>query len=260
MSENKLQHMHLSLNSDQRTYGDDNSWTILLKRPIHRIKKMKIEHVSFALTHYVFNSTNNKVYINESVGDTDIIGTITPGNYNNSTLETELKSILETASVSGGNSFTYTVSIDTSTFLMTISVSSGNITLSVGGSNDASATLGFSVDSATSTSITGDESIRLAGENTFILRSNIAHLQNVSQFSLNGDPDNDCLLAIPLTVNTGQLQRYDNRRSPYVDVHGDLYDLSFRLTHSNNNTTIDLNGSPMNVVLSLWIDHPSSQN
>lgn len=249
-----LQHKEIHISSDNRGSGTDSDFVVYLQNPLHNVKKIRLTSCEFAWTRYVFNSSNNKVYLTESVGSTDIVATITPGNYTSSELETELKTQLDAASVTGGNSHTYTVSISLNTFKMSITVNTGTVLLTASGSNSCHETLGFSTTTSTASTITGDEVIRLSGLNYVLLHSNLALIRKHASYYNNESTNHDVLQRIPITVNTGEVVYYNAIDQPYSDTHGsDILEIRIRLTDGNSNT-IQLNGSPISLKLDVWTE------
>ena len=119
-----------------------------------------IEPGRYALTSAVFGNTffnindyNNKIYFKE--GTTSLIAYLTTGFYNSTNFPVNVKSALEVASLAGGSSLTYTVTINSTTNKLVITASSGTIQMLMGTNylNSANYLTGFTQDTTSQSSI-----------------------------------------------------------------------------------------------------------
>lgn len=102
---------------------EPGDYLIYLNDALMNVTRIELVGGTIPASGYTMNSTNNKIYFQETDGTT-LTATVTPGNYTTSTLPAAIKAALEAA---GGN--TYTVTIDPATGLVTIASSGGFFSL-----------------------------------------------------------------------------------------------------------------------------------
>jgi len=244
-----LQHREIHISSDQRDIGEDTSWTIYPKPAIHRLKRMRLSNCEFSWTHYVFNSTNNTINFKEDGGGT-LVATLTSQNYSRNKLAVEIKTQLESA---GAGTYTVTVSADSYKITITPTAGITNVQILASGTNSCHKSLGFFVDSANSTSVTGDSVTQISGLNYVLLRSNLALNRRHKSFYDNSSTNHDVLARIPVTGSSGSIVYFNAIDQPFSEAHGDLTELRFRLT-DNLGKTIDLNGGAISLKLDLYVE------
>ncbi len=168
MSERSKERVRCVINSRNRLNPlteDSNDFTVSLNSSLSRITEIDIERVEIPYSFYAINSTNNVLTFNSGANSI----TITPGNYTATTLITELTTQLNIAFAGQSPAVTFS----SLTYKLTISKSSA---FNVDSYTDiptstASYALGFHVSSATSTSITADSAINIAGPNYILISS-----------------------------------------------------------------------------------------
>lgn len=245
-----LQHKEISLSTSNKLLSSNNEYTWIIQPPIKNIKKFRFSECEFPWSHFVINDINNKINFKEDGGGT-LVATLSNGNYSRTTIATEVKSALETAGAG-----TYSVSVSSSNYFLTITPTAGitNVQVLASGSNSCHKTLGFTVDSSNSTSITGDSVVLLSGLNSVNFHSNVALTRNHGSYYNNGTTSHDVLQRIPIPVNSGGVVLYSATDQPFSDCHGEITEIRIRLA-DNNNKTIDLNGGDISFKLEFYCDH-----
>jgi len=246
-----LQHREIHVSSDRRDAGTDTDWVFYPSPSLHNVKRIRLSNLELPWTHYVFNSTNNTINFKEDGGGT-LVATLSSQNYSRSQLATEIKTQLESAGAG-----TYTVSVSNNTYKLTITPTAGitNFQLLASGSNSCHKTLGFSVDSANSSTVTGNEIAQISGLNYVLLRSNVALNRRHKSFYDNSSTSHDILARIPVTTNSGSVVYFNAVDQPFSESHGDLDELRFRLTDESGQT-IDLNGGTISLKLDVYVEDP----
>lgn len=179
------------------TSGD---FTYSFNRNINRITDIVIESVQIPYTFYSFTSSNNVLRLNYS-GINSI--TISPGNYNTSSLAAEIKSKLDTLL-----SITSTVLFSFTTMKYTISTGASPITIYSStdtGAPDALSTastyLGFRQNSSAATSVTSDTVVKINGPDYISICSSFLSKPVYNKTTYANNTYDDVLLTIP--INTG---------------------------------------------------------
>ena len=174
-----------------------SNFTYSLNRNITRVTDIVIKSVQIPFTYYTVNSLNNVLKFNSNA----ISITITPGNYTTSSLAVELKTLIDTAF----GDATTVITFSSTTFKL-------NITRGVAFNVDAAATvptstfaklIGFTVSSATSTSVTGDSVINLSGPNYLVLESQFLTKATQHKTAYASNIYANSLMIIPIFVGFG---------------------------------------------------------
>ena len=213
-----------------------------------RSSKLKIVECSIPLTFYKFTSSNNTLVVQENVGASFNVS-ITPGNYTNTTIATELTTRLNAASV---NARTYTCSVSTTTGKLTISVSAGTFAILSTSNSQCLRFLGLVASGQTSTK-TGSYVVDLNPSKYIHLVSNSlsSGLQNQSS-------------VIDTTPNSIVVETFYNNRNSYENLYwkvrnpqdyyladDDLDSISFYLMDDAGNV-LDLNGASFSVKIAFY--------
>lgn len=163
-----------------------------------RYSRIDLVNITFQNLVYPINSNYNTLVFEEDGSGTDIVSTLTPGNYTASQLATEIKTQLD---ADGSN--VYTVTYDANTFKYTIStdgtslrITSDSTCLHIIGIADT----GMGSFAA---SKVGDYPIRLDGTQYIDLISNL----NSNNISSNDHP---IFRRIPMSAEVGALFSYEN--------------------------------------------------
>lgn len=118
--------------------GDLSAPKWFLTNPVNNITGVKLKNFSIPLSVYLFDSRNSKfAFVESTSSGTTRIGSITPGNYNGTTLATEL-----TTQLNVNGTFTYTVSWNQNNNTLSITSSGGTVKF-VATQNDAYHELGL---------------------------------------------------------------------------------------------------------------------
>lgn len=163
-------------------------------------KSMSLESAEIPYSWYVFDSTNNLIVFNE--GGSDLTATITPGNYDATTIITEIKTRMDAA-----GTLTYTPTYNSSTLKLTIAAT-GAFVLKFSQAGTAYKQLGWNAaDTASSATQVAPRVINLAGFNylyitvkNFVARGLTSDLQN---FSFKVQVPNDPGEVVFYTQNSG---------------------------------------------------------
>jgi len=181
-----------------------------------------LQSIVFSNSVYPFTSRNNKLIFQEDGINLDIIATITPGVYNSTEFETELKTRLDAA---GSN--TYTVSYNSNT--LKLSISTNGTSLKIRESSTCLYELGFSEsDTLFNSTLTGDYPLRLDGSQYVKIVSSF-YTENISS-------DNQRVMAcIPLISSVGSLLYYAPEELTFHRLPEDaLQNISLRLRDDKN--------------------------
>jgi hypothetical protein len=198
---NYIKTHHLVIDSRDRNidnYPNSFEYSIDLDNIYKDLISIELISANIPKTEYLINSSNNLLHFIEDSGS-ELIATITPGNYTPTSLATEIETQLET---SGGGS--YTVSADsTTTNKFTITLDSGATTFDLlfDGGNETHETqtrtiykdnsigpiIGFSrTDVIGITTYTGDNQYNLNGPTYILLKiHNLDNLNGVQNKSIN---------------------------------------------------------------------------
>jgi hypothetical protein len=171
-----------------------------------------IEPGTYALVSGVFgnsffnvNDYNNKIYFKE--GSTNLTATLTNGFYNSTNFPANVKSALETISTSSGASLTYTVTVNSTTNKLVITPSSGNIQILMGTNtlNSAKYLTGFTVDTSSLSSLTGDSPINLTDSYSYNIRIDAHGVKNL----LYDNNNNFYSFSVPILSNSLDVFTYE---------------------------------------------------
>ncbi|MGL5934889.1 MAG: hypothetical protein ACRCZI_04625 [Cetobacterium sp.] len=182
-----------------------SNFTFSFSKKFIRITEVVVRSVQIPFTFYTVNSLNNVLKFNNNA----VTVTLTPGNYNTSSLAVELKSKIDTAF---GDTNT-TISFSATTYKLTIArVAPFIVDAAISVPTSTFATLiGFTVSSANAVSNTGDSVINLSGPNYIVIES--AFLTKAIQHRTNYTSSlyNNVLAVIPLMVAPGDIISLDDQ-------------------------------------------------
>jgi hypothetical protein len=135
---------NLLVNSSHRLQGTDNDFMIRLPYPITGATEISLESLQMFNTNYTVNNYNNNLpFI--AINGSNCVATITPGNYNNVTLCTEIATQMNSIALYNGDVSTYQCGYSNTLGKYYILNSSNNFLLSFATSNNSIATnIGFS--------------------------------------------------------------------------------------------------------------------
>lgn len=136
-----------------------SNFTYKVNRNISRIKEVTLHWVAIPNTYYAINATNNVLKLNNAAKSI----TITPGNYNTTTLAFELKSKIDTAFADTNTTVTFSNTTYKLSIARTVAfIVDGVPTIS---SSTAAPILGYSVSSANALTNIANNVINIAGPN-----------------------------------------------------------------------------------------------
>lgn len=234
MSES-IQLMFDTRSSLQPTTPHNTSWYV--KEPILNSARgfsVALKEIIIPNLVYPINAYNNKIYVTETTGSLSFTATITPGNYDSSSIEAAVGTAITTASAASGNTWTYTCTYagdDT----QTLSISTGDVLktfIFTSGSNSAYYALGFaSADYGTaSDTLNGSLPIQLQGTDFVDVTTNFGNRNyNSKGFSHTLD-------RIKIDVGFGDVVFHNNVFLPVINItneHCDKFEM--RLLDSNGN-------------------------
>lgn len=177
---------------------------------------LSVQSFSCANLVYPINSRNNKIYFKENAGAT-LTAVIPEGNYDGANILTAIQTAMDLA-----GALTYTITLNPITKKLTISAT-GNVQL-VDGSNNSYRELGYSIPTASSTSLSGSYPINLAGSQFVDIQTDITH----NNYSSGGK--SNILFRVPITVGFGSILYYENNESDFMTINSDdLRSIEFRL-------------------------------
>lgn len=189
----------LRINSNQRTNLSDPSHDFVYQSSDVFSGSYELMACHIPNTFYNVNNNNNKIYFYED--GTEKVATLTNGNYDSSTLLTEIETVMDIAS--GGHN-TYTVTYSSLTAKYTFSA--GNAFHFTFGSNQTASAyklLGFDrFDTVSGTSVTSSSFVDLTYSSYFNIR-----LNGESEIL---DSKGGATMTIPITGNSGSITYYES--------------------------------------------------
>lgn len=191
-------------------------------------------------SYYLFNNTNNKFKLDENGAISDI--TITPGNYNSSTMITELKTVLN------GHAYTYNVTLNQKT---------GKLSFSVTGNGGIQPILDFS-NSLGCEEILGFDNDQYQFAANILISPNTINLQLTQSISLMSNLVANNVLAniVPNSADYGYILY--NEYNPVFSSHrlassgNNINNSRFWLIDSNTSNKIELNGQEFNFSFAIY--------
>lgn len=235
---------YLLINSQDRVSGVAHSFKAYIKPSLDAFKKVELYNVTLPNTIYNITSTNNIIYFSE--GSTPLTAIITSGAYNSSTIVAAIGSAMTSASV---NSYTYTTTFNSTTFLLTItSTGSFSLTFSTNTLNSAGYILGFTTNTSSGTSQTGNQVIQL--------NQPLFYYITINQFPIcvKSTNQNDmATFVFSSTVNAGDVENY-NILQRYCEISTydsqNLSEIDVKLSLANNQIA-NLNGGDWIMILKI---------
>lgn len=204
---------------------------------------VSIDNAQFPVSFYNINANNNILKISVDAGPIQTI-TITPGNYNSTSLQSEL---LTQFTNEGIINITMTFSTITGKYLFTIN--SGSFTFHNNGSTIFQI-LGFTDEDHTSTAqnLTSTYAINLLGPLKLLIYSQAFHIDNISSLG-----NNNCLLEIPITAPNFGLIQYNNSSNIHnISQQKILNDIDITIK-DDNNQLINFNNQNWSITILLKI-------
>lgn len=244
-------------------YANTDNALFYFDYPIQNISYMKVIEAEIPVSYYTITSSNNTFTMTDGGGGSATV-TLTPGNYNSSTLSTTLAAALTAASPTGK---TYTVTFSSTTQKFTITVSSTTFTLTFGTTGDDGQTnprffLGMNAgaNSSTLTSLVSPNTANITGPNYLYICSDVlgglvnSVLPNLSQNRGQKGPQ---IARVPVNVNPGEVVYYNDpvpeKWFPLPNLL-QIRQLDLYLTLGTSSEKIQLNGQPFSIKLGLLLN------
>lgn len=241
-------------------YANTDNALFYFDFPIQNILYAKVIEAEIPVSYYTINSTNNTFTLTDTSSATI---TLTPGNYNSSTLATTLAASL-TAGSPGGR--TYTVTFNSTTQKFTIVVNTGTFSLTFGSSTDKGLTnprffLGMNggTNSSSGVTLVAPNTANITGDNYLYICSDILGgligtvLPNLSQTGGQKGPQ---IAKIPVNVNPGEVVYYsDPVPEKWFEIPNlnQIRQLDLYLTLGTNPKKLQLNGQSFSIKLALLL-------
>ena len=241
----------LYFNSEDRSYGTNDSPAFQLDPPLTSTHKLKLLAANIPISFYAFdNFTFNIV---EATGSLPVSITLN-GNYTNSQMITALSTQLTTASAATGNSLTYTATYNSITAKFTISAT-GNFTVATTGT--ANKNLGFRAPSSTpAASQTSDSVIRMTKQYLVIESDELIQTLATNARSIyNTNSARPIVGVVPITNAPYEYVYYEAPESAEYLQSNDAFleRISFRINDLQGNP-ISFNGLPWSIKLGVFTD------
>ena len=227
----------LSIDSDKRTTGTNENFTMLMTPPIKYVTKMILKGYSIPVSFYNININNNKLVYLDDGGEFTI--TISPGNYTSEDLADAIKLAML------ANGAGHVVQFDDATFKFTFTYTGAILTLfdTTDRSNSIIFShLGFSITQSGTTSYTSDEVASIISPRHINIKSTLlTSSTKVGQNLQNGTRDEIIYIIYPnadfgcTMIKQETLQEIDYIRDFQIDS------IDLRLEDENDNL-LDLNG------------------
>ncbi len=229
--------VHLVIDSEQRTTGINESFSMTMTPPIRYVEKVILKGFSIPASFYNINSTNNQLVYTDDGGQFTI--TITPANYTGESLADAIKLAML---VNGAG---HIVQFDLDTFKFTFTYTGvGNLTLSDTTDEPTSTLfplLGFSITQSGAKTYTSDEVANIASPRHINIKSTLITTSKLGPNLQNGTVDEIIHVLYPnvdfgcMMIKQGVIQEYD-----YIRAF-DITSIDLRLEDENDNL-LDLNG------------------
>jgi hypothetical protein len=163
--------LYIFINSDDRISGSPSNFRVSLRNSAFGYNaqvKIGLDEIYFEALQYPINSNNNKIVFSEDGGANYLTATITPGDYNLTTIVTAVKAALDAV-----GSFTYTVSINAATYIMTISTPIPDTSII-----DRNLTTAYKCLGISNTGFTADQSVHTGTQPVIIDDSSFVYLES----------------------------------------------------------------------------------
>lgn len=252
---NKLIYLHID--SRHRDHGTATNFSYSIDPSIRDVKKLAIVSLELPYTIYPVRAINSTINWTDS-GPVARSAVITSGYYTGSSLATQIASQMTSTSATD----TYTGSFSLNTFKITI-IESGALTWSMTmGTNITSSirfVTGFTTDTTTAASHTGNNVVRTTGEsNVYIRVSSLPDLSYIGTGSEGGSTTQSArltnLFKIPIDANPGDVINYTNPNdiiNTYMfQNHANINNFQISLEFYDGEI-LELNGSEWSLTLSL---------
>lgn len=239
---------------------------------IGRITHVEFKAITFPLSFYAIDSYNNSFKLEEDDSGSWYDVTLTPGNYNISQFETEVKTQLEVESAAHMNSRTYTVSISQITGKITISISSGTFSISFETANhQAEKIWGVPKDTAgddlplsiepnapnaaqinpiPASSYTSVNPVFLWGPDHLLLKSAAFHKRFPHKYVDIEEDQTNIIFRVPIIVTPFSQQTYEDKNNSYTMGNADEFPQSIDLLITDEyGNGINFNGGYCYIVI-----------
>jgi hypothetical protein len=229
---------------DSKDETDPTNFNYNLPRTISKIRAISLDQISIPVEYYSFRTGTNTIIFTDS-GGSGKTATITPGNYNSTTITTIIDTVLTAVSTD-----TYTVTHNDATNKLTIT--SSNSAFIIEGTGTANKLLGWTTSSTSAAAAqTAPNVIRLYGEQYLYLKSNSLTSGSISRPISNGN-QREYFAKIPIDEVYGGVVNWKNNNNHKIYyTYKTLEDLDFTLLYSDD-SQVNLNGSFISLTLNIF--------
>lgn len=176
-----------------------SNFTFAFNKDITRIKEIILESVQIPFSFYAIGPHNNVLTFNQGA----VSITITPGNYTTATLTLMLRTLINTAFNDNTTNIIFTYS--TYTLNITRGIAFNVDSIADIPASTAARVLGFSVSTATATSVTGNNVVNLSGPNYLLLVSSLLTHPIHHQMLYADNTYSNVLVSIPIGISPGDI-------------------------------------------------------
>lgn len=232
-NETREDRIWLYFDSNQRTAGTNEDYTVTLTNSINRVRRIRITDVQIPFTFYAINANNNQLDFNDNTATLQS-AIIPPGNYTADELVLEIQT--EMNALFAG----FTVSYDSKTLKYTW-VNASNFEMLISGT--MAPFLGILADSGVTNNFVGQGAIDIGGPNYLFIKSNKLVRPKIYKPIDNVVNDN-ILYKVPLATGPGTVVSDKNIETSFALKYGanQIIDtIDFKLEDPDGNT-VDLNG------------------
>ncbi len=228
---------YIIIDTRDRIKGNTNEFTVNLNPAFYGVKKVELLSLSLPQTMYNITTANNIIYFSEGGGP--LIASLSPGNYNASSLANAISILLSTISP---NAFIYNVSVSNITYKMTISAS-GNFSLLFGSNSTQSIGdfIGYTIDTIPALTHTGDSIIQLYQSVYYIIdiaelpvAVKSSNIKDYGTFVINTRTNGGDIEVFEIANRYHIIENYDNAQN--------IFNLNIKLK-TYDNKLVDINNA-----------------
>lgn len=232
-NEQREDRVWLYFDSNQRTAGTNENYTVTLTNPIPRVRRIRVTDVQIPFTFYTINANNNQLDFNDNT-TTLQSAIIAPGNYTADELRLEMQTQMNLLFAG------FTITYDSKTLKYNWA-NAANFEMLVSGTLDPF--VGILVDSGVTTDFTGQGAIDIGGSNYLFIKSNKLVRPKIYKPVDNIVTDN-ILYKVPIATGPGTIISDKNVENGFALKYGAnqiLDTIDFTLEDPDGNI-VDLNG------------------
>lgn len=238
----------LSFSSGGRTSGTNSNPTYEIKRGLTAKDRVSIVSTIIPASYYVVNAANNTIDFTENA--VVLSATITPGNYNSTTIQTEIITQMNAASTG-----VFTMGYNESTYHLTWT--NDTLTFVIDPTSSASQIIGVTAAQVAALTQTSNDAIELSGPRSIFIESQVLG-RGRSAYLVNGEQGRPVLVNIPVSAPTGSIIIWEDASQSnrtYGITCNQINEIDFRLRDING-TELDLNGLEWEITVALDLAYP----